>query len=429
MNIPSKVWSNAAMEPNPTIFHALHSPPARICCWRLLFFLLLTGLPVYGADSVRKVKFSGTPEQPGLAEHARQIGNEFYPKILALFPDDAPKVAQQFDIIFKPLKSHNSGETYASRAKIYLNSDYLTNNPAAQNWIGNNITNFDKVFIHEMAHMTQQYKTGARIPFYWEEGMADYVRFKLGYTNGWECAECSAEYPHYISGYTCMGAFLLYIDATCGPKVIRQLHTELRRGSYSDAFFSKTTGRSLDALWAQFQNTPTFTPVAAQANQVLKEIGYLDGKPPRDVNARFKTYVREHGDPDVIQFFKYVDALPAKDMYGRSLKEIQNQLRIYLYFTQPGGAPEALLRKMLKQGELPGFAKGDHGWIHGALNLGEMDAPAYPVSRTLRCKKNNEPSTYNYTFVRPGSNTAWTLQKAWQSDPDGQVIKEYSIPW
>jgi Peptidase of plants and bacteria len=420
MNIPSKVWSNAAMESDPTISR-------RTCCWHLLIFLLLASLPATGAESVRKVKFSGTPERPELAEHVRQIGNEFYPKILALFPDDAPKVAQRFDIIFKPLKSHNSGETDASGAKIYLNSDYLTNNPAVQNWIGNNITNFDKVFIHEMAHMAQRYKTGARIPFYWEEGMADYVRFKLGYTHGWECAECSAEYPHYISGYTCMGAFLLYIDATCGPKVIRQLHTELRRGSYSDAFFPKTTGSSLDTLWAQFQNTPAFTPTAAQADKVLKEIGYLDGKPPKDITARFKTYVQQHGDPDVIQFFKYVDALPATDMYGRSLKEIQNQLRIYLYFIQPGGAPEALLRKMLKQGELPGFAKSDHGWVLGALNLAEMDPSSFPAYRTLHCKRNKELSTYHYTFVHPSSDAAWTLQKAWQTNPDGVIVMEYPV--
>ncbi len=50
---------------------------------------------------VRKVDFSAAPELKELAERARQIGNEVYPKILALVMEDTSKAPHEFDIVFK----------------------------------------------------------------------------------------------------------------------------------------------------------------------------------------------------------------------------------------------------------------------------------------------------------------------------------------
>src|SRR6266542_6306843 len=54
-----------------------------------------------GKASVRKVDFSEAPEAKELAEHARRIGIEVYPKILALLADGASKLPRQFDIVLK----------------------------------------------------------------------------------------------------------------------------------------------------------------------------------------------------------------------------------------------------------------------------------------------------------------------------------------
>ena len=51
--------------------------------------------------SVCKVDFSEAPEMKELAERARQVGNEMYPKVLALLADDTAKLPRQFDIVFK----------------------------------------------------------------------------------------------------------------------------------------------------------------------------------------------------------------------------------------------------------------------------------------------------------------------------------------
>ena len=50
---------------------------------------------------VRSVDFNQAPEMNDLAERARQIGNEVYPKILTLLADDRSKLPRQFDIVFK----------------------------------------------------------------------------------------------------------------------------------------------------------------------------------------------------------------------------------------------------------------------------------------------------------------------------------------
>ena len=221
---------------------------------------------------VRKVDYSATPEMKELAEHTRRVGNEMYPKVLALLADDTAKLPHQFDIVFRRRLEGNFGQTVG--ATINLRAEWFAKNP----------TDLDETLIHEMSHVAHKYPSKAWD--YWGEGIADYVCYKLGYTNEWNWPHCSFEYPHYTSGYCCAGAFLMFVDATYGSNVVRELNAELRRGSYSDSFFAKATGKSLDALWTEFQKTPAFMPVAAETLQLQAELGYVNGQPPKDIGRR-----------------------------------------------------------------------------------------------------------------------------------------------
>src|SRR5688572_2269635 len=61
---------------------------------------------------VRRVGYGETPEFKPLAERARQIGNEVYPKLTALLNEDATAAPEQFDIVFKRrLPGNNQGST------------------------------------------------------------------------------------------------------------------------------------------------------------------------------------------------------------------------------------------------------------------------------------------------------------------------------
>ena len=335
-----------------------------------------------GNASVRKVDFSEAPEARALAEHARRIGNEMYPKILALLAADSSKLPRQFDIVFKKSLVGNFGQSVGTT--INLRAEWFAKNP----------TDLDEKLIHEMSHVAQQYPSKAWD--YWGEGIADYVCYKLGYTNEWNWPHCSFEHPHYTSGYCCAGAFLMFVDATYGSNAVRQLNGELRRGSYSDSFFAKATGKSMDALWTEFQKTPAFTPVAAETLELQAELGYVNGQPPKDIGRRMTAYLLQ----------------------------------------QPGGAltleAREFLAKLIENDQLPGILKvrrREISWGIAGPNLRkEASSAAYPASRTFCGRRIDDPSVYYCVVVRPSKESGWKLQRAWRPGPDGRVIEEYPVP-
>lgn len=367
---------------------------------------------------VRKVDYSQAPETKELAERARQIGDEMYPKILTLLADDGGNLPQQFDIVFKKHLSydnHQGVKGVTKGSKIHLDSYFLANNPVY----------LDVVLVHEMAHVAQDYEwyRGFNRPSCWREGIADYVCYKLGYTNGPRCPECAFEHPHYTSGYTCAGAFLLYMDTACGSDVVRQLNRALRRGSYSDRLFVTATGKSLEELWAEFQKTPAFTPIATEINKLRDQLGYTNGRPPKNIRARFEAYLRQrHAASEISelrQSLGYVDGKPPRNVVDR--------YPVLQYFKQPAGVLTQEAAKFLgalgQKGELPGWSKDiwfdliPDGWsVH------------FPVSRTFHGHKIGDQALYHYTIVRESQDRSWKMQRAWRTGPDGRVIEEYPVP-
>jgi hypothetical protein len=366
---------------------------------------------------VRKVEFSGAPEMRELAERARRIGNEMYPKVLALLADDSSRLPRQFDIVFK---KHLGSPGVTSGRTIRLNAGWLANSPVY----------LDTVLGHEMAHVAQDHKwyRKSKTHWYWQEGIADYVRCKLGYTNGWGCPQCSQDFPHYTSGWSCAGAFLLYLDTAYGSNIVRQLNAALRRGSYSERFFANATGRPLDELWAEFQKTPAFTPIAGQLNELKESLGNLKRTSPEEVQARFEAYLRQHHTGaemnKLYEALGYVNGQPPKDV-GERYKD-------YLYFGRPAGAltEEAVefLQSLEEKGQLPGIPKDDQ---QGASLTIEMSpqafSSAYPILRTFYLSDSGDPSLYYYVVGRESEGSAWKLQKAWRTGPDGRVVEEFSV--
>src|SRR6266487_2190982 len=335
-----------------------------------------------GKASVRMVDFSEAPEARALAERARQIGNETYPKILTLLAADSSKLPRQFDIVFKKNLVGNFGQTVGTT--INLRAEWFAKNPS----------DLDETLIHEMSHVAQKFPSKAWD--YWGEGIADYVCYKLGYTNAWNWPHCSFEYPHYTSGYCCAGAFLIFVDATYGSNVVRELNTELRRGSYSDSVFAKLTGKSMDALWTEFQKIPAFTPAAAEKLEVQAELGYVNGQAPKDISRRLTAYLLQ----------------------------------------QPGGAltleAREFLAKLIEKDQLPGFLKvhgREFSWGIAGPNLRkEASSAAYPASRTFCGSKNDDPFTYYCIVVQLSKESGWKLQRTWRAGPDRRVLEDYPVP-
>ena len=371
-------------------------------------------------DPVREVDFTKAPEFGELAERARQFGNAMYPKVCALLLDDTATPPRQFDVILGPLKSRNTAETYAESRRIYINSDYLTNSPDLNE-------RFEKVFVHEMAHMAVEargpttflWQSRPAAHGYWDESIADYAFYKLVGTNGWNCPECNVRFPHYTSGYTCGGAFLLYLEGQHGTNLVRELGASLRKRTYSDSFFTDATGQSLEVAWADFQKTAAFKPGAKRAFELQQALGFVNGQVPKNVEKRIQKLIAQH--PDALM----KRAMAATILDGKPVKDISRLMALYLYFTQPGGTPEHFLSSLLEQGQLPGFSKGEKGRLSTTITYDPMATETFPMTRTLTGSKTNDTSTYHYTVLCASEGAAWTLEKAWRTGPDGKVIEEF----
>lgn len=236
----------------------------RISLGVLALALLTSGCARHLATTpVRNVRFLGVTENTNAAERVRALGDRIYPKIVELLGNRPSESPRRFDIVFTSLTSSNTAETRG--ATLYLNSDYFLRTPGKPVfWLARYPEYADIVFVHELVHVAQHYLKTNTVPSYWVEGLADYARYQLGYTN-WAGPQCSAEYPHYKSGYWCAGAFLQYLDTTYGPKVIHNLNAALRNDRYSDALFADVTGKSLDSLWSEFQKSAAFS----RTNQIV----------------------------------------------------------------------------------------------------------------------------------------------------------------
>lgn len=393
----------------------------------LIGLLLIAGCattPESASDlegSVRNITFHRTKELSDLAQHAREFGNKLYPQICALLSDENAKPPTSFDVIFKQLKSGNLGEAHVLPNRIYINLPRFTNDLPS-------FDHFDKVFAHEMSHIAAQYQHWA-IPFwdsrspaqkYWGESVADYARFKVLGTNGWQCPECNSRFPHYTDGYACGGAFLLFVERQFGTNVIRRLITNLRKDTYSAEFFKTATGETLDQLWTEFQNTSAFHPGASEALRIREAIGYKNGKPPRHVMARFQEYVAQHDHSAATNGFQL--QFDTKDP-----PPIGVLIETYIYNTQPAGPAELAVKRLYLNGDLPGFEKGEKGLPIAPSNLDELEVQNFPKEKTVKLHKNGDKSAYLYHMVCPSRETGWQLEWATRVSADGKFTEELPL--
>ena len=151
-----------------------------------------------------------------------------------------------------------------------------------------------------------------------------------------------------------------------------------------------------------------------------QQLGYVNGRPPKDIARRFSAYMAQHAD-----------GLTKAGMQGVSIPglpptDLRTRMVTFLYFTQPGGTAEACLIRRMKEYRLPGFVKGEHGSLSGFVGSRDLEA-VFPATRSFTATKQGDTSKYHYTVFRASQDSAWTLQRAWRTTPDGRVAEEYPV--
>lgn len=80
-------------------------------------------------------------------------------------------------------------------------------------------------------------------------------------------------------------------------------------------------------------------------------------------------------------------------------------------------------RKLLKNGQLPGWSKEQRGTMKGVFEFHQN-----PDTITFAAVKKGDSATYHYQFTRSSTDNPWQLQKAWRTDQNDHTVQEYPVP-
>ncbi len=90
------------------------------------------------------------------------------------------------------------------------------------------------------------------------------------------------------------------------------------------------------------------------------------------------------------------------------------------------------LLTLAKEGNLPGIAQGEHGTMHAGIVDANANTPSgpepYPISRVIHFSKQGDDSDYFYAVVIESNGAPCQLQRAWRTNPQGQVVESYPVP-
>ena len=105
---------------------------------------------------------------------------------------------------------------------------------------------------HELVHFVQSYPGGAGtgIPGWATEGIGDFMRHVF-FEPEKEMRFVGAG-ASYTNAYQITAGFFMYIADAYDKDFVKKLNLMGRKRTYSDDIFEKSTGKKLDALWAEY---------------------------------------------------------------------------------------------------------------------------------------------------------------------------------
>jgi hypothetical protein len=182
-------------------------------------------------------------KQPGFSENtrSRMIETFFkvYPQQVALYNSKAPsRVVFVIDPAYKGVAAASSGIIRYS-----------------PEWFAKNPEDLD-VVTHESMHLVQSYKNFE--PGWVTEGIADYVRYKMGVNNaaaGWKLPDLKPGH-NYDNAYRITARFFVWLEKYKKADLVAKLNRAMTRGKYKDSFWRKQTGQELPELWKEYTDNP-----------------------------------------------------------------------------------------------------------------------------------------------------------------------------
>ncbi len=163
-----------------------------------------------------------------------------YPKQIALYNKEGRRTVR---IVIDP---EYKGVAAAGGGVIRVNPEWMIKNPQ----------DID-VVTHEGMHVVQSYPGGAG-PGWITEGVADYVRHKMGVNNkagNWSLTPFRDSH-HYTNAYRITARFFVWIESKHGNDFVKKLDNAMRTKTYTEAFWKEQTGKTVDELWDTYKTDP-----------------------------------------------------------------------------------------------------------------------------------------------------------------------------
>lgn len=211
------------------------------------FTLLILGITAItkasAVDPAFKVEidFSKAPACETFAIKAKEIVEEWYPKVTEILFDKAhPLTVPTVRIIFEPM----DGVAKTTNEGIYISEDWVTKK-APKDY---------GMVVHEMTHIVQDYKRKGES--WLTEGIADYIRHKY-FEKDIEKLQRQVipDQSSYKQAYTIAAAFLFWLEENKDKDIVHKLNTASNDGTYKRELFTQYCGADVDTLWKEFTDS------------------------------------------------------------------------------------------------------------------------------------------------------------------------------
>jgi hypothetical protein len=169
----------------------------------------------------------------------RRLVDEYFATYPVMAAAYNPAATTSVRVTFDP---DYDGVAYASGGQIVISSNWARSAP-----------NDIDVVAHEGFHVIQAY-ANPDAPGWAVEGMADFARARYGNRNSGACWSMQRYEPgqSYTDSYGVTARFLLWVEAKVRPTIATELDDALRDRTYSASFWTSKTGKTVDALWADY---------------------------------------------------------------------------------------------------------------------------------------------------------------------------------
>lgn len=165
---------------------------------------------------------------------------EVYPKLVTDFNEAArQEIRVKIDTAY-------TGVAYAHNGEVTVSSNWMQKRPEDLD-----------LMTHEIMHIIQSYPRGAG-PGWLTEGIADYVRHVYGVDNvgaKWALPDYNSN-QSYTDSYRVTARFLVWITERFDEKLVVNLDSNLRNKTYTSKSWKQYTGKTLDELWALYDEDP-----------------------------------------------------------------------------------------------------------------------------------------------------------------------------